>query len=336
MSDSGTSEVSLFVDRELVQRATHARTRLAELSRELEKLDSLRDVADLCVYATGSFGRLDASKYSDLDLFFIQTSGGDARIGRLDKTLLDADVIRLARTLGFPEFSRDGVFLEVHQLESILQHLGGPEDDFHNHFTARLLLLLESRSVYAEPVYEKALKRLVEAYYRDYQDHELDFRPVFLANDIVRFWKTLCLNYEHRRNRPSEDARLRAKHHVKNLKLKFSRMLTCYSALIWIAAKETGPGPEDVYQMVSLTPVERLLSVREFDAAAAQHVNGALATYSWFLNAVGKAEDEVLDWIADPANRDEAFNNGRRFGEEVCGLILHLSANKPFLRYLLV
>jgi len=202
----------------LSSRESYSRARLDQLVLGLNQLRSLQGVGNICIYATGSFGRLEASEHSDLDLFFVQTSDEAADpIGRIDKTLVDADVIRLAREQGFPEFSRDGEFLEVHQLGAILAHLGGQEDDFRNYFTARLLLLLESRSVYADPVYGRALKRLVEAYYRDYQDHEMDFRPVFLANDIVRFWKTLCLNYEHRRNRPTDDQFTRAKSHLKNL-----------------------------------------------------------------------------------------------------------------------
>jgi len=35
-------------------------------------------------------------------------------------------------------------------------------------------------------------------YYRDADDRP-DFLPAFLINDITRFWKTLCLNYEHSR-----------------------------------------------------------------------------------------------------------------------------------------
>lgn len=297
----------------------------------------MQGVQNLCIYATGSFGRLEASEHSDLDLFFVQTADEvSTAISRIDKTLVDADVIRLARQHGFPEFSRDGKFLEVHQLSAILDHLGGQEDDSRNHFTARLLLLLESRSVYADPVYERALKRLVEAYYRDYQDHEKDFRPVFLANDIVRFWKTLCLNYEHRRNRPSDDQTTRAKSHLKNLKLKFSRMLTCYSALTWIAAQETGPGPEGVLEMVKLTPIERLSQVAEHDAAANRLVRRALDEYCWFLRAVGDRESDVLEWIKSPENRDHAFNHSRLFGQEIFELIIHLATKKPFLRYLVV
>ena len=113
-------------------------------------------------------------------------------------------------------------------------------------------------------------------------------------------------------------------------------MLTCYSALVWVAAQETGPGPEAVLKMVSLTPVERLRSVAEYDDAAGRHVGLALDQYCWFLRTVGRPESEVLDWIKSPDNRDEAFNHSRLFGQEIFELIIHLSAEKQFLSYLVV
>ena len=121
----------------------------------------------------------------------------------IKKTLLDADLIRAAQELRFPDFSNDGEYLEVHYIDDILNNLGGPRDDFQNHFTARLLLLLESRPLYNESFYENVMKKIIYSYYRDYHDHEDSFSPIFLINDIIRFWRTLCLNYEHRRESPS-------------------------------------------------------------------------------------------------------------------------------------
>src|SRR5216110_2133687 len=82
----------------------YAQDRLRVLSNRLASVESLEGIENLCIYATGSFGRLEASEHSDLDLFFVQTANAGATLGRIDKTLLDADVIRAARELGFPEF----------------------------------------------------------------------------------------------------------------------------------------------------------------------------------------------------------------------------------------
>jgi hypothetical protein len=77
--------------------------------------------------------------------------------------------------------------------------LGCASDNSLNAFTARMLLLLESQPVSDETVYTRLRQRIVGFYYRDFDDHNETFLPTFLLNDILRFWRTLTLNYEHHR-----------------------------------------------------------------------------------------------------------------------------------------
>lgn len=76
-------------------------------------VESLSDVTihtDLCIYVTGSFGRLEASEYSDLDLFFISEKV-QPQMPHIDKTLMDASLINKCREMNFPPFSGDGEYL---------------------------------------------------------------------------------------------------------------------------------------------------------------------------------------------------------------------------------
>src|SRR4029077_1082056 len=111
---------------------------------------------------------------SDLDLFFV--SDGEQPVDRTAKTLIDAELIKITREMGFPPFSNDAQYLEIHSLQEMLEKLGGPEDDFRNFFTARMLLLLESRPVYGDVAYKRILTKIINAYFRDYHDHTGDFR----------------------------------------------------------------------------------------------------------------------------------------------------------------
>jgi len=77
-------------------------------------LDSLTAAPEICaekacVYATGSFGRQEASSFSDLDLFIVSLSnekdGVDrSHLSKLDEILLKADLIRASKELKFPDF----------------------------------------------------------------------------------------------------------------------------------------------------------------------------------------------------------------------------------------
>lgn len=62
---------------ELTKRRTRTADRITELRKKLINADAI--VADkACVYATGSFGRGEASDFSDLDLFIVGRSSADA------------------------------------------------------------------------------------------------------------------------------------------------------------------------------------------------------------------------------------------------------------------
>lgn len=316
-------------DNTLEGRRSYSVGRLAKFSAEVARLESYRTTEGISIYSTGSFGRLEASEHSDLDVFFI-TEGEPP--SRLAKTLLDADIIRLMERFGFPEPSGDGEYLTVHSLEEMQQHLGGPSDDYANFFTARMLLLLESRPIAGEQVYNDAMEEIVQWYFRDYDDHADQFRPVFLTNDIIRFWKTLCLNYENKRNLPvGDDAR--AKHRLKNLKLKFSRMTTCFSTLIAIGARPT-VSPDDLAGLVKLTPWERLEGVA--DRADRRSVLDDLRSkYEWFIGYSAQPPAEQRAALLDTGTRREAFGKADEFGARMYQL-LQLCTTDETRRYLIV
>jgi predicted nucleotidyltransferase len=214
----------------LEARRSETTSRFEQLQKQLRAADQL--AADkACVYATGSFGRGEASKYSDLDLFIVGRGNKNRReLSNLEEIRIKADLIEATKTLDIPEFSGDGEYLIHYTKQELVDTLGKPHDDASNTFTARLLLLLESKPLLGEKVYKEAMSGVIAAYWRDYPDHKNEFIPAFLANDILRLWRTFCVNYEARTF--TEPAEKRAKRKLKNYKLKHSRLLTCYSALL--------------------------------------------------------------------------------------------------------
>src|SRR5438552_17572008 len=106
--------------------------------------------------------------------------------------------------------------------------------------------------------------------------------PAFLANDILRMWRTFCVNYEARTQ--SEPPRKKAKRKLKNYKLKHSRLLTCYSALLYLLvvfSKHKTAHPTDALEMVKLTPTERLEWIQK--ETGLSKIAELLACYERFL-----------------------------------------------------
>jgi UTP:GlnB (protein PII) uridylyltransferase len=56
------------------KRSEYSLIRLNELKEKLENLSELKDVPNLTIFAAGSYARLEASEYSDIDMFFLSSS----------------------------------------------------------------------------------------------------------------------------------------------------------------------------------------------------------------------------------------------------------------------
>ncbi len=316
-----------------MKKCRYAEKQLKTLVTEVSKIQGLKD-NKLCIYTTGSYGRLEASKHSDIDLFFIDTSN-DEPISNIDGILIISEIIKLCRKMDFPEFSNDGMYLSVHKLSDIINDLGSPTDDYKNHFTSRLLLLLESKPIYNDELYIKVIRTIIDSYYSDFHKHSDNFKPIFLVNDIVRFWKTLCLNYEHSRRRKNLDGNNKNKAHSKNLKLGFSRKLTCFSFILSLISYEGVIRVDDVLNIVEMTPTERLLSLKNDNKKLCGLIDTALETYQWFIEHTQVPNKDMMAWIGNKEERNEAFSKSRQFGYQLFEIMQKID-NQNLLQKLII
>jgi len=320
--------------------------RRVETTKRIEKLrGELSRAADLCgesacVYMTGSFGRGEASIHSDLDLFIVgQGTRETPALSRLNQILVKADLIEASKKLGLPEFSGDGEYLTHHTVAELLNTLGKPEDDAKNTFTARLLLLLESAPLIGGVAYGRIVNDVIASYWRDYQNNKNNFVPAFLANDILRMWRTFCVNYEARTQ--SVPPERKAKRSVKNYKLKHSRMSTCYSALLYLLAvfsKNKTVSPTDATSMIMLSPTQRLewmLSQPEL-ADAKQTIVRLLEGYERFLANTDTSESELIARFLDKNKKKEYWDSAFEFGDSVFAAFNAIGNGNRFHRLLVV
>ncbi|CAC9625784.1 hypothetical protein [uncultured Gammaproteobacteria bacterium] len=307
---------------ELAEHKQFSEGRIAQFKSKIEKIPELQN-NNLCIFVTGSYGRLEASKYSDIDLFFLDT---DERklTSNIDIVLINSEIIKICRDLELPEFSKDGLYLKTHCLKDIKENLGSPIDDYKNFYTTRMLLLLESQFLYNEALFNQCIDEIVNSYYVDFHKHTDNFQPIFLANDIIRFWKTLCLNYEHRRICKKDD-NPNAKNitHSKNLKLKFSRKLICFSFILKLVDCQKVMSVEEVGNIVRMTPIERLKSIQNQYKGSdiSSEIQSIIDDYQWFINHTQVESQEMLSWIVDSKKRDEAFKKSNKFGQNIYNVL---------------
>jgi hypothetical protein len=163
--------------------------------------------------------------------------------------------------------------------------------------------------------------------------------PAFLANDILRMWRTFCVNYEARTK--SQPEREMAKRRLRNYQLKHSRLLTCYSALLYllsIFAKNKTVGPNDCKDMISLSPTERLewLSKQEHCAAARTTIQKLIEQYELFLSKTDAPKAELIEFFMDKQKRKERFGSGYEFGNSVFEVLNTIGQGNLFHRLLVV
>jgi len=317
-------------------RASYSLGRLTDLRTRFSELAEISTFPNLTVFATGSYGRLEASKHSDIDLFFVSVGERqDLEEPRTKELRLFGKVIDTVDQLEFPKFSNDCQYLVILHSGEIVHNLGSPVDDHQNFFTARMLLLLESRCLYGDEVYEKLMVSMVEPYFRDYPDHKHTFQPVFLLNDICRYWKTLLLNYEHKRSIPTDSGEhARTQQKVRNFKLKYSRMTTCFASIGALGSHLAPVREEHVLALTKLTPRERLETIAEAFPAARGAVQEVLGRYNWFLEMTGLSVAELEDHFSDKQRRTEMFQQANEYGDAMYRLLQALDASNDKLRLL--
>ena len=190
-----------------------------------------------------------------------------------------------------------------------------------------------------EAVHAEVIKDVVAAYWGDYEEHSADFAPAFLANDILRLWRTFCVNYEARTERQPDEKKWKRK--TKNYKLKFSRLLTCYSALLYllfIFGNNRTVHPADVLQMVAPKPTQRIENIYQLSASdeVKRCLQKLLERYDNFLRVTDVPEADLIKQFADKKFSAKHFEEARDFGTSVFEALTRIGSNNEFHRLLVV
>ena len=310
----------------LKRRQEDADGRLARVHDLLKERKDLFQDRKVVTYLAGSLGRGDVGEFSDLDLFLITTKPDSERKWLEDLEILSF-IVQTNERLGYGPFSNDGEYLKIYSFEKMLEALGAPQDDSENLFTARMLLLLEARCVCNQSLYDDIVDRILRHYFRDSRGKNT-FRPLFLLNDLLRYWRTLCLNYELIRDNPDRPWR------KKNINLKFSRMLTVFGTVLPLITKQIYD-VDTAREFVVLSPHRRFAEGLDFleDDDVNEKYRMFLDDYEQFLCLKEVMED-------NQEISKEEFNQIRRVASRYSNFIYrnltHPKIEPEYTRYLVL
>lgn len=262
--------------------------------------------SEICVYVCGSLGRLEMTKKTDLDLFFINKLNTDDRNDNTSSNLINylffAELYKINNELGFQKPSKKGLYWIFTPKRDLLE-IGSPYEDSNNGFTARMLLILESKPIYNEPAYNQLIKEVVDRYFCDFEKYQEEFYPLFLMNDILRYWYTLTLNYEYRRDSRDDDNTK----NWKRLKLKYSRLITCFSMIASLYKEKISP--DYILECIKMTPFERLYAISEDIPSMKSIIKNIEKEYEWFI----KLREQESSWWNSTENKTIAFEKADIF-----------------------
>jgi hypothetical protein len=152
-------------------------------------------------------------------------------------------------------------------------------------------------------------------------------------------WRTFCVNYEAgSKDDPPEE---KAKRRLKVFKLKHSRLLTCYSALLYLLSVFQAKGTvsrDDALHMISLTPTCRLEWLKEQPDLTAERglIDELMERYEWFLQCTDLEKPELLRLFQDKQKSKGYLEPASLFGEKLFHLLAAVGKNSSFHRLLVV
>lgn len=294
--------------------------------------------SDTSIVVFGSLARNEFTSGSDLDWTLLVDGQADA-----DHLTQARKIRRTLEQKGYAEPGPTGIFGNIAFSHPIVHEIGG-EDDTNKNTTQRILLLLESCAIGKPEAYNRVFDTVLQRYIVDdsglRHSHSGGYRvPRFLLNDIVRYWRTVTVDFVYKQVERNDGWALR------NAKLRMSRKLlfsagilacfavndsepavrNCMVGLDW----NHGPLLKYLKSKFTMTPLEILAETMIRKKIDRKVCLGIFDSYNEFLNLLGQkgVRTHLKRLTHRRASSDDTYKQfqelGRVFHDNVINLFYH-------------
>jgi predicted nucleotidyltransferase len=336
-----------------LQRASREATlKCEELDRLLSEEIGKYTSHDTSLVVFGSLARGEWTSSSDLDWTYLidgEANSDHLAIVRQIQSVLQ----RKENKKKFRPPGPTGTFGNMAFSHDIIHQIGG-QNDTNKNTTWRILLLLESRAIGKNAeAYERVIRAVIGRYLAE-DNHLLThdskrYRvPRFLLNDIVRFWRTMAVDFASKqRDRAGEGWGLR------NAKLRMSRklifasgLLVCFSPhLDLIPGSKISTDENDIKlhllqhirDRVMLSPLEILAQSIRLYRVPRSIGKELFDSYAEFLNLLDDklARKKLEDLRSEDSRTDPTFKRVRKISQSFEHALDHIFFKNPHIRPLI-
>ena len=292
----------------------------AGLAERRAALAALEHSKEASVVLMGSWGRGEVTAGSDDD-FMVLVHGPERPEA--------APTVEAVGEVLNQQPSEDGPFAEPVFSENLVNDIGLDADSNRN-LTRRLLFLLESTPVSgSEDLYwavrTEILDRYLDESVKPYHP------PRFFLNDVVRYWRTICVDFAAKEWKGPE------KWGIRNAKLRTSRKVLFASGLLPLLEcfrlDDEGKIREFIERELAMPPTDRIAKAF-IDNDAVDEGGRALGAYDEFL---GRLHEEEFRGALEEVTRESSagspeFARANEIGKELQdGLLALLYEASPVL-----
>ena len=256
---------------------------------------------DVDVVVFGSLARREWTSGSDVDWTMLIDGQANPEHRVTSRKIAEA-----IRESGLPAPGAEGIFGNMAFSHEIVHHIGGQADTNRN--TTQLVLLLLEATALRDPTDELAgpYARMVRQILNRYLVSDSNFHsrtddesriPRFLLNDIVRYWRTMCVDFAYK-----DWEQAGKKWAIRNIKLRTSRKLLFFAGLLMVFScfkndllRRDGESPNDyllnlqkhLLNFVQSTPLDIVVwSLRALEMDA--QCRDLFGAYEEFLSRISK------------------------------------------------
>lgn len=275
----------------------------AGLAERSERLKGLMHSSDVSVVLMGSWGRAEVTAGSDDD-FMLLVHGAE-------REAVEPTVESVAAVLDSSPGTQDIFGVPVFS-ERLVHDIGLDQDDNSN-LTRRMLFLLESVPITGTDSYravrEEVLDRYLDESVKAYRP------PRFLLNDVVRYWRTICVDFAGKEHEGPK------KWGLRNAKLRTSRKILFAGGLLPVLECfrfDLGDIRGYLEEQLEMLPTDRIAQC----FLAHNAVEPGARTFGAYDEFVGRMNDEQFrdelgSVVRDNSADSAAFADIQRIGHEL-------------------